>query len=423
MAKQKIDLKYVKKLKNGDRKAFDYIYNYYKDSIYYFALTLLRNEADAEETVQETFIKVIENINKLKNDASFHSWIFTIAFNHSLSIKNKGKRKMELSDDTNLEEIIEYKRTLTQEVSDNELKVAIEHAILEMPERFHQVAFLKYFDDLTVSEIAEVMQMPVGTVKSRLSKIRDSVQPILTEQGFNPAKYLTVAFTPMMYEAFQVLVNQNQMSVDTSKKIINSIVSSSTFPTVLAATAETFTISTGAKVAITFALVGGTGFVGYSQLNTQEKQVIKEIAYYDQLTNSDVEVLVTLSDVVETNKIEVFQENKSIDYTYADNQITFVAKSNGEYTVEIAKEKAVVTISNIDKKKPILQNASYEEGILSLDITDNSEIDYKNSYIKNNNENILIPEDHNLKIELDGTVEVVVVDIVGNLTQYEIEIN
>lgn len=129
MTKQKIDLKYVKKLKNGDRKAFDFIYNYYKDSIYYFALTLLRNEADAEETVQETFIKVIENINKLKNDASFHSWIFTIAFNHSLSIKNKGKRKMELSDDTNLEEIIEYKRTLTQEVSDNELKVAIKYAI------------------------------------------------------------------------------------------------------------------------------------------------------------------------------------------------------------------------------------------------------------------------------------------------------
>lgn len=419
MKTEKIDIEYIERLRKGDSEAIDYIYKYYRNPLYYFALTLLKNEADAEEAVQETFIKVIEKIHTLKDNKAFHSWIFTIIFNHSTNVNNR-KRKDKYSDgDSKLEEFVESKE-ISDDMDEKELVSVVKTEIMNLPTMLHEVAFLKYFDDLTVNEISEILSIPTGTIKSRLVRIRKLLQPKLEEKGYTPTKYLSVGFTPIVYQAFQELVVQNQMSAEASVRVLDKI--------------TTIVITTGSvkggvflggttKILITTAVVTGVGFTGYQSWQSQASGSIEKISYYNELSSSSIEVEALMNGDYSENQIQITRDAAAVDYVLEGKQLIFVADTNGTYRIAVEDEETAVEITNIDKELPKLNGVAYENNTLQFNLSDNKGIDYQTSYILYEGEKHMLPENQKLEIDINGSFQLFLSDVVGNLVSYEIDVN
>ncbi|MDQ0361506.1 RNA polymerase sigma factor [Breznakia pachnodae] len=184
-SRKKIDIKHVEAFHKGDINSFTAIYDFYYDSVYYFALHFMRNKFDAEEIVQDTFIKVFECIDKLNNCNSFHCWLFKIAFNLIISTQRKRVKQVHLNDETNLEEIIEVADNQIEKLNRKEIKEVIKEEAKEMPIVMSKVGKMKYLNDYSIKEISNSLNIPEGTVKTNLFRYRNYVKPRLIKLGYD----------------------------------------------------------------------------------------------------------------------------------------------------------------------------------------------------------------------------------------------
>ena len=418
-----IDKSYVEDFQNGNKEAFEYIYSYYKESVYFFVMTMTKNVADAEEIVQDTFIKVTKNIKSLKSPNAFHSWLFRIAFT---TTKDKYQRKNFISvleSDTNLEDLLESDVDISKECEGGELVDIIKGEIEKMSDRFTTIAYLKYFDDLTTKEIAEILDLPEGTVKTRLKKIRQQLQPILAKNGYTPNTFLSISISPFMVKAFSQLMEENPLTSESSMKIFENILSGTSM-IVGGGQAVASGATTLAKIALTSSIIASSiGIYAVHGMIEQESQFhIEYIAYHQGLTNKSIEVEIGLNKEITNDEIVIDVNGKKVAFYVQDQKIIFIAENNGTYKATVKDEAETIKINNIDREEPSLMGATYKNQLLLLDIKDNSAIDYQKSYIVVNGEQHTIPESHELEVLLDGEFEVHLVDTVGNQSAYSLEV-
>lgn len=419
MERRKIDSKYVIQLQEGDTSVFEYIFDFYRNSIYYFAITYVRNKADAEEVVQNTFIIVFKQIKSLRNPDSFHSWIHKIAFRSAMRVieKNKSRNIVVLEEDFGLENIEEKQASPSDILDRNEISSVVGKEMENLSPKLLAVAQLKYFDDLTVYEIADVLDIPVGTVKSRLMKVREKLQPILDDGGYSPSKYLSVTMVPIVFEAFKNLIDQQSMSPKSVEMIERSVLATG------AASTGALNITTILK-ACGILSVGSVGiFTVYTQVNTVEP-VIESVAYYQGLTNKDIDVELLLNEKISENDISIKSKNKDVEFSLDNDKLVFVVHQNGDYTVEIKDEQEVISVRNIDKNNPVLTEVNYEENKLSYKFKENeSGLDLNNSYFEDKDGNrYKLSEQNYIEGEFSGTVIAYLQDYAGNFGKYEFDI-
>ncbi|MDQ0360193.1 hypothetical protein [Breznakia pachnodae] len=120
---------------------------------------------------------------------------------------------------------------------------------------------------------------------------------------------------------------------------------------------------------------------------------------------------------------KVSKNGKEITALQGENILTFVADSNGTYSIEVDNFKDDLVISNIDKEGPELKSVSYEEDLLSFDLVDNqSVIDYEKSYIEINEQTYELPQSHKIEGEFTGVVNFHLYDDLQNEKVYEVKI-
>lgn len=153
----------VKKAIRGDDEAFEYIVNNCKERLYRTAFAYVKNEEQALDVVQETVYKAYVSIEKLKNPEYFNTWITRILINNALTVIKKNSKVVYLDNNELINNII------ANEANSDE-KIYIWQALEQLELKHREVIILKYFDDLTVTEIARVLDCPVGTVKTYLNK-------------------------------------------------------------------------------------------------------------------------------------------------------------------------------------------------------------------------------------------------------------
>ena len=180
---QKNDEEIIIDYLNGDKEAFTEIVNRYLKSIYNFAYRLVGNEKNAEDISQEVFLKVWKNIKKFDTEKSFKTWIFSIAKNASIDYLRKRKdipmSVFENEDGGN---------AVADNLKDEELKAdelfilaqnkkQVEKAVDELTLIQKEVIIFKYVNDMSLTEIAEIMNIPENTAKSHhrraLMKMKD----------------------------------------------------------------------------------------------------------------------------------------------------------------------------------------------------------------------------------------------------------
>lgn len=172
MNPQKFNIENFKKLKKGDKDSFDLLYEEYYLSLYRTALLILGNKEEAEDVLQDTFLSIYKNINKLKEFNKLRPWIFSILKNSCYTrYKN---RKREFPDEFVLEKA--DSNFISSGEDEFVLNNEVESALLKLNHKEREVLVLFYYDDFSIEEIAKILKTFQGTVKSRLFRARKNLK-------------------------------------------------------------------------------------------------------------------------------------------------------------------------------------------------------------------------------------------------------
>jgi len=181
----------VRRCQRGDSDAMSFLIVKYQDRVYNTILKICRNHDDAAELTQDTFVKVLESIGSFRGKSSFYTWLFRVAVNHTL---NYCKRRFKLSPvslDAENDQIEESKGKLAAVLAapdgldpavvaqQKELSQIVVNLIGQLAQEYRVVLVLRDIEQMTYAEIAEVLRIETGTVKSRLSRARAKLRQLL----------------------------------------------------------------------------------------------------------------------------------------------------------------------------------------------------------------------------------------------------
>ncbi len=187
--KAKFDLVLVEKAVNGDQKAYADLLDRYRDAIYFMLLKMVNNKSDAEDLTIEAFGKAFKNINQYTPNYAFSTWLFKIATNNCIDFIRKRKANLVSIDQqtedteglmsapsTNLQaSVLDPEETLIKEQN---IKL-IQNLVSKLKPRYRKLIELRYFREFSYEEIADELELPLGTVKAQLFRARELLYNIL----------------------------------------------------------------------------------------------------------------------------------------------------------------------------------------------------------------------------------------------------
>ena len=182
MSIQSSDKKLVKRVQKGDKGAFDLLVLKYQHKIVNLVMRYVRDPELALDITQEAFIKAYRALPRFRGDSAFYTWMYRIAVNTAKNHLAAQRRRpmdveLDLQDPEQYDLHAKLKETDTPEgVSlSNELKETVERAIASLPEDLRTAIILRELEGMSYEEIAQTMECPVGTVRSRIFRARDAI--------------------------------------------------------------------------------------------------------------------------------------------------------------------------------------------------------------------------------------------------------
>ncbi len=177
----KEDRQLVADAKKGDRHAFERLLQKYRKSVYYMLLKMVKNADDAEDLTQEAFAKAFNSIEKFDSKFAFSTWLFRIATNNCIDFIRK-KRVQTVSIDQPIDgddgssmridvkdDNLDPNESLLKQQRKRYLRMAIDR----LPEKYRVLVDLRYFQEFSYEEVANELQIPLGTVKAQLFRARE----------------------------------------------------------------------------------------------------------------------------------------------------------------------------------------------------------------------------------------------------------
>jgi len=171
----------------GDSDAIEMLVRQNETGVFRLALSIVGDPAEANEITQETFISALRSLASYQEKKSFKAWLYTIALNHSRSMLRKRQSLARLETILNSIFRIEHQKQVLPEdaVIQNEKEVILWESLNQLDEKFRTVVVLRYFHELSIAEISEILSINEGTIHSRLhsarEKLRDALQQLNEE--------------------------------------------------------------------------------------------------------------------------------------------------------------------------------------------------------------------------------------------------
>lgn len=179
------DFTLVQRAVNGDQKAYAELMGRYRDAIYYMLLKMVNNSSDAEDLTIEAFGKAFKNINQYAPNYAFSTWLFKIATNNCIDFIRKKKANHVSLDNTDDEHDsgshdIQAPVLDPEEHMINQQKIKMMREVVgKLKPRYRKLIELRYFKEFSYEEIAEELELPIGTVKAQLFRARELLFNIL----------------------------------------------------------------------------------------------------------------------------------------------------------------------------------------------------------------------------------------------------
>ena len=183
------DMELVEKARKGDQYAYSVLMARYKDSINFMLLKMVHNRDDADDLTIEAFGKAFLHLEKYTPDFAFSTWLFKIALNNAIDFIRKKKLKtLSLNDENDESSKYVFSKIKTSALDPEESiikdqRAGIMRTILdELNPKYKTLIEMRYFEELSYEEIAEKLNMPLGTVKAQLFRARNFLYELLAER-------------------------------------------------------------------------------------------------------------------------------------------------------------------------------------------------------------------------------------------------
>lgn len=176
----------VERVQQGDKRAFDLLVLKYQHKIIAVVHRYVRDSADVNDVVQEAFIKAYRALANFRGDSAFYTWMYRIAINTAKNyLISKGRRPP--SSDVDIEDAEYYNGndnlhdvdTPENNLFRDELQTAVQNIMQNLPEDLRTAITLRELDGLSYEEIADIMECPVGTVRSRIFRAREAIDKVV----------------------------------------------------------------------------------------------------------------------------------------------------------------------------------------------------------------------------------------------------
>ncbi len=167
----------IKQILKGDASSFSYFVDAYQDMALTIAFRLVGNKQEAEDVVQDAFVKAYYNIHTYRSNSKFSTWLYRIVYNTAITAyhKNKIRNENHHLDSFN----VDSKTVISMNVLEEEQKEMVENAVQQLPKTEAVLVTFYYLEDYSVSEIAEIMSLTKSNVKIKLFRARKKLQEIL----------------------------------------------------------------------------------------------------------------------------------------------------------------------------------------------------------------------------------------------------
>ena len=179
---QEIDQQLVERVQKGDKRAFDLLVIKYQHKILAIISRYIRDSAEVQDVAQEAFIKAYRALGNFRGDSAFYTWLYRIAINTAKNYLVARSRRPPASDvDMNDAEFYSGSDILKDQATPenlffrDELEDVVNNTIDSLPEDLKTAVTLREFEGLSYEEIAEVMDCPMGTVRSRIFRAREAI--------------------------------------------------------------------------------------------------------------------------------------------------------------------------------------------------------------------------------------------------------
>lgn len=195
MSERDLDAKLVARVQQGDKQAFDLLVLKYQRKIQRLLSRMLRDQSDIDDVMQEAFIKAYRALPQFRGDSAFYTWLYRIAINTARNwIASQGRRPStpglnQSEDGETFDEIDNLTDNNTPEsvLASQEIASTVNAAIEQLPAELRTAIVLREIDGLSYEEIAQTMDCPIGTVRSRIFRAREAIaaklRPMLDTHG------------------------------------------------------------------------------------------------------------------------------------------------------------------------------------------------------------------------------------------------
>ena len=184
--------KLIAEVLGGDHEAFAQLVKAYEDKVYNLCLRMCSDREDAKDLAQEAFLRAWRGLRFYKQEAAFSTWLYRLTSNVCIDYLRQKKRRSAVSFVTADEEGVQLEipdptPTPEQQMMDVHLKEQLADAMARLDEDHRLILTLRVVEELRYDEIAAIMDLKEGTVKSRLARAREKLRKILLENGNGPA--------------------------------------------------------------------------------------------------------------------------------------------------------------------------------------------------------------------------------------------
>lgn len=182
------DDKLVKRAKKGDSRAFDLLVLKYQGRVAQLVSRYLNNAAEVEDVTQEAFIKAYRALPNFRGDSAFYTWLYRIAANaaknHLVALGRRPSSDMALDDSEvfDVPGLLKDHESPDEVIMGQQLEMLISRTIEELPVELRAALTLREFEGLSYEEIADVLECPIGTVRSRIFRAREAIDVKVAQQ-------------------------------------------------------------------------------------------------------------------------------------------------------------------------------------------------------------------------------------------------
>ncbi len=353
--------------KNGNKKAFDKLYKLTSNDVWFTCVSLLKDEENAKDIMQETYITAFLKLDTLKDEEKFCGWLTTIATNKSKN-KLKGKVEYQIDDEVLIAKTETDELMLPEEYINKAEKRKVLLQIIEDTLSFnqYQVVLMFYFNELSIAEIAQALEISEGTVKSRLNssraKMKTAIEDYENKSGDKLHSVVVVPFFTTIFkeEAKSLAVPNITIKLPNGQTLATSATkgfatgAKSTVSSIVKATA-TATVKTKVIAVVCGAtILAGTSAVGISILAgcNAEKEPTEPSVISSTVQTSTVQTSTVSSEVskaIEDNGLKIDKDGNITDKNGKKVEVKdgkVEVKTDDGKTVTVKVDDVKTTVSN-----------------------------------------------------------------------------